>query len=114
MEEHKIEHNRCFSTTYSSSSLTKYPHFNKDSFKADNRTTFKQDLSSKDHSEHAPLFGYAKSNTEQSSTMQKSRPKVTTLHPIHALNGASQLFIVAWETNNFKTHFQAKNYRNDP
>lgn len=39
---------------------------------------------------------------------------VAALRPIHALKGASQLFIVGWETNTFETHFQAKNYRNDP
>lgn len=40
--------------------------------------------------------------------------KDADLCPIHAQKGASWLIIVGWETNTFETHFQAKNYRNDP
>ncbi len=46
--------------------------------------------------------------------MTESATKATTVSLIHSQKGASQLIIVGWETNTFETHFQVKNYRNDP
>lgn len=46
--------------------------------------------------------------------MTESATKATAVSLIHSQKGASQLIIVGWETNTFETHFQVKNYRNDP
>lgn len=61
-----------------------------------------------------PFLQYCKKQHRTVINNAAFTTKVAALRLIHALKGASHLFIVGWETNTFKTHFQAKNYRNDP
>ncbi len=70
-------------------------------------------VSNQYHSDHTPFIYIVKSNKERSS-MTEFVTIATALSLIHSQKEASQLIIVDWETNTFETHFQVKNYRNDP
>lgn len=61
-----------------------------------------------------PFLQYCKRQYRTFINSAEFTTKGVALCPIHAQKGASWLVIVGWETNTFETHFQAKNYRNDP